>query len=299
MPQPATPAGPDPPKVSAITPRGRHWRTGQAEWRTSRPRAPQQARAAPPCPLCEEVIEPGTPVHAWTFTGTVHETCWQQYREEPPEVAAAPPRRTVSPSGYRAYITSPQWQVTRQRFWASDLPKDCFCCGRVDGPKDLHHRTYKNLGAENLRDLVPLCRSCHDRVHDLAAKQVMDLWGATNMIRRERRHVRDSERPRIRRQSSGWLEIWTRPGQVVHLRQDEAAGLVRLLTGGPPWGKEGRVRVRAIGEWVQVWVDRGAKEPRSVCLRAGEVAEVAAKLASLTDAPGLGRAAPTARPGGG
>lgn len=99
------------------------------------------------------------------------------------------PRRTVAPAGYAAYIRSEEWQAVRHRFWASRLPKECYCCGRKDGPKDLHHRTYKNLGAENLRDLVPLCRQCHDDVHDLVRRTTLHLWGATNVLRRERHPV--------------------------------------------------------------------------------------------------------------
>jgi 5-methylcytosine-specific restriction endonuclease McrA len=100
------------------------------------------------------------------------------------------PRRTVDRSGYAEYIQSEAWQEVRRRFWASRLPKDCYCCGRKDGPKDLHHRTYKNLGSEYLRDLVPLCRDCHDRVHEMfKRKPSLSLWGATGALRLERHPV--------------------------------------------------------------------------------------------------------------
>lgn len=101
----------------------------------------------------------------------------------------AKPRRTVDRAGYAAYIHSEAWQAVRRRYWASKLPKECYCCGREDGPKDLHHRTYKNLGHEYLRDLVPLCRDCHEAVHALyRRKPSLSLWGATGMTRRKRRH---------------------------------------------------------------------------------------------------------------
>jgi hypothetical protein len=73
-----------------------------------------------------------------------------------------------------------------KRFWASKLPKDCYCCGDTSKPKDLHHRTYKNLGNERLWDLVPLCRPCHDRVHEIhRATRHLGLWQATNQLRRK------------------------------------------------------------------------------------------------------------------
>ena len=106
------------------------------------------------------------------------------------KIASPLPRRTVDRGGYAEYIRSEAWQEVRRRFWASRLPKECYCCGREDGPKDLHHRTYKNLGNEHLRDLVPLCRECHDRVHEMVRrKPSLHLWGATNMLRRERHPV--------------------------------------------------------------------------------------------------------------
>jgi len=53
----------------------------------------------------------------------------------------------------------------------------------------LHHRTYKNLGAERLMDLVPLCAGCHAEVHRLHADLVWrrrGLWAATKRVRRDR-----------------------------------------------------------------------------------------------------------------
>jgi 5-methylcytosine-specific restriction endonuclease McrA len=106
------------------------------------------------------------------------------------KVASPLPRRSVDRAGYREYIHSEMWQKVRRRFWASRLPKSCYVCGREDGPKDLHHRTYKNLGNENLRDLVPLCRRCHDEVHALYdSNPRLSLWGATGALRAKYRKI--------------------------------------------------------------------------------------------------------------
>jgi 5-methylcytosine-specific restriction endonuclease McrA len=122
-------------------------------------------------------------------------------------VRASPqPRREVAPAGYAEYIQSGAWQQVRRRFCASRLPKDCYCCARDDGPKDLHHRTYKNLGHENLRDLVPLCRDCHNRVHELARRRPsLSLWGATGAVRRERHPVYGRAARKARREARGEL----------------------------------------------------------------------------------------------
>lgn len=75
---------------------------------------------------------------------------------------------------YTAWMSSPTWQA-RRRAWlaawvaARGSEPHCAACGGPwslrDG--DLHHRSYDRLGAEALGDLIPLDRSCHDRLHHL------------------------------------------------------------------------------------------------------------------------------------
>lgn len=102
---------------------------------------------------------------------------------------SAPGRAKYGPAQYRAYIQSAEWRAVRARYWDSKLPKNCFVCDspRVPG-MHLHHRTYKNLGAERLMDLVPVCPDCHAFVHDLYRdpywKQHGGLWAATQEARR-------------------------------------------------------------------------------------------------------------------
>lgn len=100
-----------------------------------------------------------------------------------------PQTQPVSRSEYRSYINSPSWRSVRERFWASGLPKSCYCCGTPRHPgMHLHHRTYKNLGNERLMDLVPLCKPCHDEVHRLHRTDPRwkrrGLWYATKHVRK-------------------------------------------------------------------------------------------------------------------
>ena len=90
----------------------------------------------------------------------------------------------LAPWQYHAYITSPEWQKTRARYFASNMPKSCLGCGTRDGPLDLHHRSYATLGNENLLDLVLLCRTCHENVHKIIDRQKgkHKLWRATKRI---------------------------------------------------------------------------------------------------------------------
>ncbi len=100
-------------------------------------------------------------------------------------------RATIGKEGYREYIDSPEWQEVRKRFWNSKLPKECYICGRSDRSRDLHHKTYKNLGNECLRDLVPVCRECHYSIHDHQKKTNQGIWGSTNVVRRRNKKNRN------------------------------------------------------------------------------------------------------------
>lgn len=113
-----------------------------------------------------------------------------------------PGRATVSRHEYRYYINSPAWRQVRDRYWASKLPKSCYVCDAPRRPgMHLHHRTYKNLGAERLMDLVPVCPTCHDHIHELhktvPAASRNGLWGATKYARAEvQRQRKRQTRPR-------------------------------------------------------------------------------------------------------
>lgn len=96
-----------------------------------------------------------------------------------------PGNRTVNKEDYQKYIKSSAWRAKRKRFFDSKLDKSCYICGDKNSPKDLHHRTYKNLGNERLMDLVPTCSgSCHQAIHDLQGEQGLDIWSATTKLRK-------------------------------------------------------------------------------------------------------------------
>jgi hypothetical protein len=55
--------------------------------------------------------------------------------------------------------------LAKRRYRNSDYPQRCLVCGSLEF--DLHHRSYARLGAEELYDLVPLCRRHHEDLHQL------------------------------------------------------------------------------------------------------------------------------------
>lgn len=80
-------------------------------------------------------------------------------------------------SSYTEYLRGPEWANLKLRYEASRLPKKCRGC--FDPHHELHHRTYKRLGRESLNDLIPLCRSCHARLH----RKGLALWDGHRELR--------------------------------------------------------------------------------------------------------------------
>src|SRR5262245_60712633 len=71
-------------------------------------------------------------------------------------------------SGYLEYLDSPEWWAQRK----AALIRACYRCEREmpGGPRHLgvlevHHRTYRGLGDENVDDLEVLCSGCHRNEH--------------------------------------------------------------------------------------------------------------------------------------
>jgi hypothetical protein len=104
---------------------------------------------------------------------------------------------------YDAYLASHGWRARRKAWYAAWLtthgtPPVCLVCDRAWSLRSghLHHLTYARLGAEDDRDLVPLCARHHRRLHE-----VLDRSSYWRTLRREQASLRiiamlrRSERP--------------------------------------------------------------------------------------------------------
>lgn len=98
---------------------------------------------------------------------------------------------------YYDYIRSDKWKHIRESYYNSNMYKTlkkknngwiCYCCTAKNKPLDLHHRTYKRLGEENISvDLVPVCRECHNEIHIAFRSENISLWEATKKIKKIKR----------------------------------------------------------------------------------------------------------------
>lgn len=65
---------------------------------------------------------------------------------------------------YKEYLNGEHWKDIRLK--ALDRAGNrCQLCCNTDN-LNVHHNTYKNIGHEDLKDLVVLCRECHSKFHD-------------------------------------------------------------------------------------------------------------------------------------
>lgn len=68
---------------------------------------------------------------------------------------------------YNEYIISDEWYLKRPKILAIKGEK-CAICGK-DHSLDIHHLNYDTLGREdinNYADVIPLCRYCHEKIHN-------------------------------------------------------------------------------------------------------------------------------------
>lgn len=64
---------------------------------------------------------------------------------------------------YSEYLSSDYWKNKKQKYLRTMRLKECVICG--DSKYILHHLSYKHMGFEYLKELVPLCKKHHKFVH--------------------------------------------------------------------------------------------------------------------------------------
>lgn len=64
------------------------------------------------------------------------------------------------------YMQSDKWDQIRKAVLQRDN-YTCRKCNASDITLDVHHLHYRSLGNESLEDLITVCRSCHNEIHDL------------------------------------------------------------------------------------------------------------------------------------
>ena len=71
------------------------------------------------------------------------------------------------------YLKSNEWKTLRDTIIGSGC--DCQCCKNVKA-SDVHHMVYRNIVDITLDDLIPVCRTCHNILH----QAIDDEWISQN-----------------------------------------------------------------------------------------------------------------------
>jgi phage terminase large subunit GpA-like protein len=70
---------------------------------------------------------------------------------------------------YAWYLSSDEWKH-RSLQTKADRGHTCEHCG-ANANLEVHHLTYKHIGAERPEDMLVLCRKCHARIHGIEGQR--------------------------------------------------------------------------------------------------------------------------------
>ena len=90
---------------------------------------------------------------------------------------------------YKKYLNSSHWKDVKQRYKASKLIQKCYVCGSKE-KIHIHHKSYTRIGNEKLNDLIPLCETCHAKVHKYLRENKSGkttLWNVARKVRNKSR----------------------------------------------------------------------------------------------------------------
>ena len=146
-------------------------------------------------------------------------------------------------TSYKDYLKSEHWANFRESFF---LERELMCahCGTLKLPIHLHHLTYARIGMEYHGDVIPLCKSCHRKVHgkkETKPKKRKPRKKKTASIDKKRGRPNSKEAYQDRCDSIRKSLIRMRIVQDVSPNQDRGRAiqraeseLLRLYDEGPP-----------------------------------------------------------------
>jgi 5-methylcytosine-specific restriction endonuclease McrA len=71
---------------------------------------------------------------------------------------------TMSYLCYQEYLQSDEWKYKRDMMIRL-RNYECELCHRSPSDLHVHHKTYENVCNERVRDLMVVCRKCHEHLH--------------------------------------------------------------------------------------------------------------------------------------
>ena len=93
---------------------------------------------------------------------------------------------------YADYLASKHWRNLKSRVRSVKTNQFCFICKRTNH-LHVHHKTYDRLGNEHTSELMYLCETCHQNVHDRInrpGRKKEKLYNTARILRREYLRIR-------------------------------------------------------------------------------------------------------------
>ena len=89
------------------------------------------------------------------------------------------------------YLKSQEWKTLRDQIMSTS--PDCQCCGYK--AIDLHHMVYRNIVDIKLTDLLPVCRNCHNLIHEaIKCKYISQDIREINIIKNKTLNIINDEK---------------------------------------------------------------------------------------------------------
>jgi len=94
---------------------------------------------------------------------------------------------------YNDYLKSDEWKSLKKIYFIN-IKKICIGC-RSKKTIQLHHKSYKRLGGLNeVKDLISVCKKCHNEIHTIQKKNGLPLARATTMVLGSMKAVRKKQK---------------------------------------------------------------------------------------------------------
>lgn len=87
-------------------------------------------------------------------------------------------------NSYQQFLHSDYWKRKKKLTKNFYKGKECFICGSVKNIQT-HHTTYTRIGEESPTDLVFLCGRHHERIHEYAQRNNLNIYNATYKYKKE------------------------------------------------------------------------------------------------------------------
>lgn len=94
---------------------------------------------------------------------------------------------------YGDYLKTPEWKAKRDATVDRDGGRCRLCYSEEN--LQVHHRTYRRRGQEDLNDLTTLCKGCHENFHQKVTEQELHAkWGESYVPPTEEEQEREQKR---------------------------------------------------------------------------------------------------------